>query len=152
MSPARGRGGVVAYPRPPAIPARSRPCRTWQSDADAPGLDSRLRGSDVGRLVWSFRRPVSPRGRFKAWRVHLNGAGSKRGGECAARSVALNAIPMWSARRELRPVRHSRAGGNPEGRGWEMWRGRRLREARGLFPAGAGVGMESVARSKTTRG
>ena len=36
-------------------------------------------------------------------------------GECAPRNVLLNAIPMSPARRELRPVRHSRAGGNPEG-------------------------------------
>ena len=34
-----------------------------------------------------------------------------------------------------RRIRHSREGGNPEGRGREMWRGRRLREARGLSPA-----------------
>ena len=47
--------------------------------------------------------------------MHLNGSGSRGEGNARQGSDTLIAVPMPAARRELRPVRHSRAGGNPEG-------------------------------------
>ena len=83
LVPRSGRGWAVVYPRPSAIPAKCRPYTSRHSAANAPELDSsppQADRSDLGRLRCVAAVAWSPSGRWRAWRVRLNGSGSRGDG------------------------------------------------------------------------